>query len=113
MEAATATPTVRIGFSTWITNITIDDQNRYVIEYETYGFTEQLPGMHVHFFFNSVPPDQAGIPGAGPWILYGGPRPFTQYRVSDKPASATQMCILVANEDHSVIQGSGNCVYLP
>ena len=29
------------------------------------------------------------------------------------PAKATQMCILVANPDHSVIQKTGNCVDLP
>ena len=95
-----------------ITNITING-SQYVVEYETYGFTEQLPGMHIHFFFNSVTPEQAGSPGSGPWILYGGPRPFTKYSVNDKPSAATQMCALVANANHSIILGSGNCVYLP
>ena len=96
-----------------ITSITIDDQSRYVVEYETYGYTEQLPGMHVHFFFDTVPPDQAGAPGSGPWKLYGGPRPFTEYTVSNRPAEATQMCALVANADHSVQPDSGNCEDLP
>lgn len=93
--------------------ITIDQSNQYVVEYETFGYTEQLPGMHVHFFFNTVPPEQAGVPGSGPWILYGGPRPFTQYTVHDRPAEATQMCALVANADHSVQLNTGNCVDLP
>jgi len=96
-----------------INAITIDDQNRYVVEYETFEYTEQLPGMHVHFFFNTVAPENAGNPGSGPWYLYGGPRPFTKYRVSDKPAAATQMCALVANSDHSVQANSGNCMDLP
>ena len=39
-----------------------------------------------------------------------GPIPFKGYKVSDRPAAATKMCILVANMDHSVIQGTGNCV---
>jgi hypothetical protein len=69
--------------------------------------------MHVHFFFNTVAPENAGVPGSGPWILYGGPRPFTKYRVSDRPAQATQMCILVANPNHSVQPDSGNCMDLP
>ena len=30
------------------------------------------------------------------WILYDGPVPFTGYRVSDRPAGANQMCVLVA-----------------
>jgi len=108
----TATVPPGIPFSR-INSITIDDQNRYVVEYETFEFTETLPGMHVHFFFDTVPPENAGYPGSGPWILYGGPRPFTGYRVSDRPAAANQMCILVANPNHSVQANSGNCVDLP
>lgn len=95
-----------------IVNITLNG-NQYVVEYETYGFTEQLPGMHIHFFFNTVTPEQAGMPGSGPWYLYGGPRPFSKYSVGDKPSAATQMCALVANANHSIILGSGNCVDLP
>ena len=71
------------------------------------------PGRHVHFYFDTVEPSQAGVPGKGPWILYAGPIPFKGYKVSDRPAAATKMCVLVANMDHSVIQGTGNCVDLP
>jgi hypothetical protein len=39
--------------------------------------------------------------------------PFTLYTIDQRPEDATQMCILVANEDHSVNQGTGNCVDLP
>lgn len=111
----TPTPTVPVGIPfARINDITIDDQNRYVVDYETFEFTESLPNaMHVHFFFNTVPPEQAGNPGSGPWILYGGPRPFTEYSVSQRPQAATQMCILVANPDHSVQANSGNCYDLP
>jgi hypothetical protein len=69
--------------------------------------------MHIHFFFNTVAPEQAGKPGQGPWFAYGGPRPFSGYSISQTPEGATQMCALVANADHSVIPGSGNCVDLP
>jgi serine/threonine-protein kinase len=86
---------------------------QYVVSYETFEYTEQLPGVHVHFFFNTVPPEQAGNPGKGLWILYGGPRPFTKYKTSDRPANASQMCALVANPDHSVQPDSGNCLPLP
>jgi serine/threonine-protein kinase len=96
-----------------LNSITVNDAGAYVVEYETFGYTEVLPGMHVHFFFNTIPPEQAGSPGVGPWYLYGGPRPFTKYREVDRPANATQMCALVANNNHSVIQGSGNCMNLP
>lgn len=100
---------------TRITDITINDQNRYEIAYETFEFTEEISSttLHVHFFFNTVPPENAGVPGSGPWILYGGPRPFTGYAPADRPAEATQMCILVANPDHSIQMNSGNCFDLP
>ncbi len=57
--------------------------------------------------------DQAGTPGKGPWVLYGGPWPFTQSKVSDRPKDAKQRCALVANADHSVIAKSSNCIALP
>ncbi|HSM56066.1 MAG TPA: protein kinase [Candidatus Sulfomarinibacteraceae bacterium] len=108
----TPTPTVPPGPYSQINNITIEG-GHYIVEYETFEFTETLPGTHVHFFFDTVPPDQAGVPGSGPWILYGGPRPFRGYTVADRPAAAEQMCILVANADHSVEANSGNCHPLP
>lgn len=106
-------PTQPTGPYTRINNITINQSGAYVVEYETFGFTEQLPGVHIHFFFNTVSPENAGLPGSGPWILYGGPRPFTQYTVNDRPGAATQMCALVANADHSVQLNTGNCYNLP
>lgn len=96
-----------------INNITVNAQNQYVVEYETFEYAETLPGMHVHFFFNTVPFDQAGSPGRGPWKVYGGPRPFTGYRPADRPQNASQLCALVANPNHSVIPNSGHCFPLP
>lgn len=96
-----------------INEITLTSSNQYSVAYETFGFTEVLPGQHIHFFFDTVTPENAGMPGTGPWILYGGPRPFTGYSVYQKPEDATQMCALVANANHSVIFESGNCLDLP
>jgi eukaryotic-like serine/threonine-protein kinase len=96
-----------------ITGIAVDNGGYYEVNYETTGYTEQLPGQHVHFYFDTVPESQAGNPGSGPWILYGGPRPFREYTEFDRPASATAMCARVANPDHSIIYGSGNCYPLP
>jgi molecular chaperone DnaK len=109
--APTPTPTPA-GRQARITGITVAN-GRYVVQYEVFNYVPELPGRHVHFFFDTVPPTQAGVPGKGPWILYAGPVPFTGYKVSDKPAKATQMCILVARPDHSVIQNTGNCIDLP
>jgi hypothetical protein len=101
-----------------INSISVQD-GRYVVDFETFGFTPQMPGQHVHFFFDSVPPEQAGMPGSGPWQLYpaaagqSGASPFTLLTVAGRPPNANQMCILVANADHSVNQRTGNCVDLP
>jgi Hsp70 protein len=86
---------------------------RYVVDYAVFNYTQVLPGRHVHFFFDTVKQTSAGVPGKGPWILYAGPNPFKGYKVSERPNGAGQMCILVANSDHSVIQNTGNCVDLP
>ncbi len=108
------TPTIPVGVPyARINDIQINERSAYVVDYETFEFTETLPGQHVHFFFNTVKPDQAGLPGTGPWMLYGGPRPFDNYLKWDRPSAAVQMCILVANPDHSVRQESGNCFTLP
>ncbi|MCI0554672.1 MAG: protein kinase [Anaerolineae bacterium] len=87
--------------------------NLYAVDYEVHNIDDS---QHVHMFFNTVPPEQAGSPGQGPWKLtwgvYGNP-PFTQYGIANRPPNATQMCSLVANANHSVILNSGNCVDLP
>ena len=74
---------------------------------------------HVHFFFDTVPISQAGSPGEGPWQLYpasygaAGTSPFTLLGPSEKPQGAQELCILVANPNHSIIPGTGNCKNLP
>jgi hypothetical protein len=108
----TPTPTPG-GLQARISSIAVSN-GRYVVDYEAFNYTPQLPnGRHVHFFFDTVKPEDAGVPGRGPWELYAGPVPFTVYRVSDRPSGATQMCILSARPDHSVLPNSGNCVDLP
>jgi serine/threonine protein kinase len=108
----TATIPVGVPYAR-INSISLNSNGYYVVDYETFEYTEKVPGQHVHFFFNTVTQDQAGSPGKGPWKLYGGPRPFDQYRTVERPEAATQMCILVANPDHSIRPDSGNCVILP
>jgi hypothetical protein len=115
LPSPTAIPTpspTPAGQQARITGIAITD-GRYVVDYEVFGFEPALPGRHVHFFFDTVSVADAGVPGKGPWFLYAGPVPFTGYKVSDKPAAATQMCILVANADHTIVPDTGNCMDLP
>jgi len=89
------------------------DGSTYVVEYETFEYTEVLPGMHVHFYFNNFTQEQVGSGGGGSWFLYGGPRPFRGFTTNNRPASATQMCAIVANPNHTIILDTGNCVDLP
>ncbi|MGB7875093.1 MAG: serine/threonine-protein kinase [Anaerolineales bacterium] len=98
-----------------ITDISLDNSYYYVVDYEVHNFPDS-PQLHVHMFFDTVPPDQAGSPGSGPWKLTWGPYgdpPFRQYAETDRPSGANQMCALVANPNHSVQANSGNCVDLP
>ena len=115
--AVTATPEATATAETpyvVITDIQVQG-NLYVVDYEVHNFPEEA-NLHVHIFFDTVPPDQAGSPASGPWKLtwgvYGNP-PFTQYGIANRPPNATQLCSLVANPNHSVQPNSGNCVNLP
>ncbi len=87
--------------------------NTYSVNFAAVGFQPTITGRHVHFFFDTVPPTQAGVPGAGPWAMYAGASPFDLWGVANRPFGATQLCILAANANHSVIQQSGNCAKLP
>lgn len=112
LPSPTTAPTPE-GFRAEITVITIVD-GHYNVEFRTFGYFSDTSSTHVHFFWNTIAPDQAGVPAnPGNWKLYGSPSPFTGYTVSERPGGATQMCILVANSDHSVQLGTGNCVNLP
>lgn len=97
-----------------ITNITLNDSYEYVVEFEAYNFTPVLPGQHLHFFFDTVAPMDRGVPGDGSmWKIHGSSDPFTGYTDTNKPPFATQMCVLVANQNHTVNEGTGNCFRLP
>lgn len=107
------TPTTPTGPAVQIIGITAAN-GVYAVDYYTYGYTPALPnGEHIHFFFDTVLPVYAGLPGSGPWLIYAGPVPFTGYSINDRPAGANQMCALVANADHSVQLETGNCYALP
>lgn len=107
----TATPTPDIDFVD-ITRIDLIN-NTYSVTFTTYNYTPALPSKHIHFFYNTVPPDQAGVPGVGPWQIYGGSSPFTLFNTSNRPNGATQICALVANPEHTVQPNSGNCWNIP
>ena len=110
-----------------ITEITIEN-GAYVARYQTTGFdpiiyVEGSKGSpedhHVHFFFDTTTPDNAGSNGSNPgeWMVWdresgGGELRFDGYRATDRK-SASRMCISVADKDHAVEASSGSCVDLP
>jgi hypothetical protein len=99
-----------------INQITLDEAFNFVVDFDTFNFTPELPGTHVHFFFDTVAPEDAGVPGPGPWFVYGGTSPFTGYDFTERPFGpdgAEKICVLVANPNHTIRLGSGNCVKLP
>lgn len=111
--APTATPPPSpTALAARITNLTVAD-GRYWADFTTVNYVSALPGYHVHFFFDTVPPNQAGVPGVGPWYVHGAGSPVSPYRVSERPANANRLCILVALPNHTIIPESGNCVALP
>jgi serine/threonine-protein kinase len=113
IPSATPTATRPPGPFVAINGIALEN-GRYIVDFETIDYDPVNPGMHVHFFFNTVPPAQAGVgPNQGTWFVYYDASPFTGYGTADKPAEATQMCSLVANANHTIILDTGNCVNLP
>jgi serine/threonine protein kinase len=88
--------------------------DRFIVDYETMGYTEALPGNHVHFYWNTVSESQSGV-GANEaeWFVWGGPPPFSGYRLTDQPETAQGICAVVANADHTIRLGTGNCVATP
>jgi outer membrane biosynthesis protein TonB len=109
------------------------DGNDLVIGYSTGGFDPSLepsaagptPGSHhIHFFFNTTKPEDAGSQSKTPgmWRVWARPNPFRNpaqnngdagFTRADIPAGATKVCALVADNLHQVTQGTGNCVALP
>lgn len=115
------------GRCSFITGIDLDG-DRYLVDYEAQGFeplifVEGSQGSpedhHVHFFFDTTAPENAGTNGdpPGDWQLWDRHPEDGSLRFDELTASgrggATQMCIAVADATHAVEADSGNCVELP
>ncbi|MGE0600799.1 MAG: protein kinase [Dehalococcoidia bacterium] len=96
----TATPTTNTAKSAAITGITLAN-GQYVVSFVTNNLNTN--GEHVVFYFN----------GSNQGRAYYNASPYTGYAQWEKPATATQMCIIVANADNTVQSNTGNCWNLP
>ena len=89
-------------------------------------FIGPAPNRHIHFFFPvgsmATDPSNAGSggPSPGDWVLWDEPNPFgpggnqLPYRVEDaRDVDAREICVLVADSQHVVEVGTGNCLPLP
>lgn len=94
--------------------------DRYVVDFMVSGFEPHIgccgdDSHHLHFYFDSIEAENAGTNGPSPesWEMYDGASPFTAYGQSQRPPGATQLCVLVADTEHAVEVGTGNCHELP
>ncbi len=111
--STTAEPTCASssGRCVLIDSVTTDDEG-LVIDYTTLGFEPLVSGEtgdhHLHFYFDTIPPEEAGRPaGTGSWLLWdvddeGAKRahgdPFLAFDAI--PDAADQVCAVVATFDH-------------
>jgi hypothetical protein len=121
------------GRCAFITDLTLEG-GTYVADYTTEGYDpiifDEAAGVgtaddhHLHFFFNTTAPENAGAngPDPGTWkiwdrLLDEGRFQFDEFTLSNMADNggegATQLCSLVADSSHGVETGTGNCVDLP
>jgi len=100
------------------------DGDGFVSFYSTVGFEPQIEGddsnHHLHWYYDTVPLEEAGSPGTGPWTIWDlDDDEVKRFRSSDMqppeiPADATQLCVVVARHDHSLDDDPRpHCVDLP
>jgi thermitase len=79
--------------------------SQYQINFTPNGYVPLLGGIHTHFYYNTEPNTITNK-------MYSGSSPYL-LDISTKPANATQICAIVANSNHTIINNSGNCYNLP
>jgi hypothetical protein len=78
---------------------------RYSVDFTPSGYTPTQGGIHTHFYYNTEANSVMDK-------MFSGPSPYS-LDTTTKPAGATQLCAIVAEANHAVIAGSGNCFDLP
>ncbi|MEX1007761.1 MAG: Hsp70 family protein [Acidimicrobiia bacterium] len=129
---ATLTCTSGSSRCAFLTDVRLDGET-YIATYVVQGFQPIIfePNVkgkpsdhHVHFFFDTVGADHAGsnTPQPGIWEVWDkdsghGELRFDAFNLTNQNdkggEGATKLCILVADKDHGVEAGSGNCLPLP
>jgi serine/threonine protein kinase len=115
------TPPTPIGRYVTLDGISVE-AGTYVVRYTPYRFTPDIgdpDGHHVHFFWDTYEPEQAGIDApergaeVGAWELWDADV-FDAFAVADRPPGAEQICAVVATYDHRVDDPDNvDCIELP
>lgn len=102
-------------------SIRVED-GRYVVEYTPYRFEPDIDdasAYHVHFFWDTYTPEQAGLDApergvtVGLWELWDLPV-FDAFAVADRPPGAQRICAVVATHHHLVDDpANAECIDLP
>ena len=112
------------GRCVFIDGVTLDGTS-LVVSYSTFGYEPLINGSgtdhHIHFFFDTVPLAETGVPGAGPWVVWdldeNGDKLFhgeKGFKTTDIPDGAQQVCAVVATIDHRLDDDpKPSCVDLP
>ena len=92
----------------------------FIARYTTVGYDPKLQGgpesRHVHFYFDTLPVDQAGIPAPPNWVAYDTDEDgnlIYRFEASSVPPGATELCVSVANVNHGLDDHLQHCVALP
>jgi hypothetical protein len=108
------------GRCAFITGLKVEG-DKFVADFETTGyepliFEDGVKGTpedhHVHFFFDTTVPANAGTNGQprGEWVAWD--QPVYEVEVA-RAGDAEQLCAAVGTASHEVELDSGNCVPLP
>jgi len=116
-DAPATTPSPTPGEFVQINDVVLDG-GHYRVDYDVTGYVPDEAGLHIHFFPNTVEPQNAGNNGdpPGDWHLTGEPDSFVTKYTPDGVGEATQMCSAVATAAHDVHRPevrTGTCMDLP
>ena len=111
--------TAEFGRCVFIDAITVEG-DQMVARYTTVGYDPKINGgpesRHIHFYFDTLPIDQAGSPAPGGWVVYdtdANGELIYRFPISSIPDGATKLCASVANVNHGLDEHLQDCVALP
>lgn len=122
-STTTASQESCIDISGWCVGITSAEWGTdgvLTAQYTTSGFVPTNSGIdgdyHVHFFWSSISPDTAGVPGSGPWVVWdladgGGEHIFNGINIDNLDSTGyvwqDDLCIAIGTFEHALMGDMG------